>query len=87
MGNTRNYFSDMRTDRHANDDIGGYYHSASGTPDNIVRGRYGSRSPASGQIEETVYTAGPRGWVMLTLFEMQTTEGTLSRYPVNEEEI
>ncbi|XP_064544526.1 fibroin heavy chain [Drosophila montana] len=48
--------------RHANDDIGGYYHSASGTPDNIVRGRYGSRSPASGQIEETVYTAGPRGF-------------------------
>jgi len=47
--------------RHANDDIGGYYHSASGTPDNTVRGRYGSRSPASGQIEETVYTAGPRG--------------------------
>lgn len=53
-------------DRHANDDIGGYYHSASGTPDNIVRGRYGSRSPASGQIEETVYTAGPRGWVSRT---------------------
>jgi len=50
--------------RHANDDIGGYYHSASGTPDNTVRGRYGSRSPASGQIEETVYTAGPRGWVI-----------------------
>ncbi|XP_016964973.1 fibroin heavy chain [Drosophila biarmipes] len=48
--------------RHANDDIGGYYHSASGTPDNTVRGRYGSRSPASGQIEETVYTAGPRGF-------------------------
>ncbi|XP_037722016.1 fibroin heavy chain [Drosophila subpulchrella] len=48
--------------RHANDDIGGYYHSASGTPDNSVRGRYGSRSPASGQIEETVYTAGPRGF-------------------------
>ncbi|KAL7732282.1 hypothetical protein ACLKA6_018514 [Drosophila palustris] len=48
--------------RHANDDIGGFYHSASGTPDNIVRGRYGSRSPASGQIEETVYTAGPRGF-------------------------
>ncbi|KAH8302109.1 hypothetical protein KR044_002788 [Drosophila immigrans] len=48
--------------RHANDDIGGYYHSASGTPDNVVRGRYGSRSPASGQIEETVYSAGPRGF-------------------------
>ncbi|KAH8379683.1 hypothetical protein KR009_006490 [Drosophila setifemur] len=48
--------------RHANDDIGGFYHSASGTPDNTVRGRYGSRSPASGQIEETVYTAGPRGF-------------------------
>ncbi|ALC43643.1 Cpr73D, partial [Drosophila busckii] len=47
---------------HANDDIGGYYHSASGTPDNTVRGRYGSRSPASGQIEETVYTSGPRGF-------------------------
>lgn len=47
--------------RHTNDDIGGYYHSASGTPDNIVRGRYGSRNPATGQVEETVYTAGPRG--------------------------
>ncbi|XP_073843854.1 cuticular protein 73D [Musca autumnalis] len=48
--------------RHTNDDIGGYYHTASGTPDNIVRGRYGSRNPATGQVEETVYTAGPRGF-------------------------
>ncbi|KAI8120199.1 hypothetical protein CVS40_8508 [Lucilia cuprina] len=46
---------------HRNDDFGGYYHSASGTPDNIVRGRYGSRNPATGNVEETVYTAGPRG--------------------------
>ncbi|KAL9908540.1 cuticular protein 73D [Glossina fuscipes fuscipes] len=48
--------------RHTNDDIGGFYHSASASPDNIVRGRYGSRNPATGQIEETVYTAGPRGF-------------------------
>uniref|UniRef100_A0A1I8N2D6 Cuticle protein n=2 Tax=Musca domestica TaxID=7370 RepID=A0A1I8N2D6_MUSDO len=48
--------------RHTNDDIGGYYHTASGTPDNVVRGRYGSRNPATGQVEETVYTAGPRGF-------------------------
>lgn len=47
--------------RHRNDDFGGYYHSASGTPDNIVRGRYGSRNPATGKVEETIYTAGPRG--------------------------
>lgn len=66
MGNTQLHFGYSSffvivLDRHANDDIGGFYHSASGTPDNVVRGRYGSRSPASGQIEETVYTAGPRG--------------------------
>uniref|UniRef100_A0A1A9W7H6 Cuticle protein 6 n=1 Tax=Glossina brevipalpis TaxID=37001 RepID=A0A1A9W7H6_9MUSC len=48
--------------RHTNDDIGSFYHSASASPDNIVRGRYGSRNPATGQIEETVYTAGPRGF-------------------------
>ncbi|XP_046808758.1 uncharacterized protein LOC111683423 [Lucilia cuprina] len=47
---------------HRNDDFGGYYHSASGTPDNVVRGRYGSRNPATGNVEETVYTAGPRGF-------------------------
>ncbi|KAH8390623.1 hypothetical protein KR215_008476 [Drosophila sulfurigaster] len=61
MANTQLHFGYF-WNRHANDDIGGYYHSASGTPDNVVRGRYGSRSPASGQIEETVYTAGPRGF-------------------------
>ncbi|XP_075161339.1 cuticular protein 73D [Haematobia irritans] len=48
--------------RHSNDDVGSYYHSASGTPDNLVQGRYGSRNPATGQVEETVYTAGPRGF-------------------------
>ncbi|XP_054732422.1 uncharacterized protein LOC129240553 isoform X1 [Anastrepha obliqua] len=48
--------------RHANYDIGSYYHSAMAGPDNIVRGRYGSRNPATGQVEEVVYTAGPRGF-------------------------
>lgn len=28
-----------------------------------MRGRYGSRNAESGRIEETVYTAGRRGWV------------------------
>ncbi|CAD7083002.1 unnamed protein product [Hermetia illucens] len=46
----------------SNKDIGGHYHEATGSADKIVRGRYGARSPASGRIEETVYTAGPRGF-------------------------
>ncbi|CAD7004523.1 unnamed protein product [Ceratitis capitata] len=48
--------------RHSNNDIGGYYHSASASPDNTVSGRYGSRNPLTGQVEEVVYTAGPRGF-------------------------
>ncbi|XP_014093148.3 uncharacterized protein [Bactrocera oleae] len=48
--------------RHSNDDIGSFYHSASSTPDNIVQGRYGSRNPTTGQLEEVAYTAGPRGF-------------------------
>ncbi|XP_055911908.1 uncharacterized protein LOC129945949 [Eupeodes corollae] len=48
--------------RHSNDDIGSYYHSAAGNPDNKIRGRYGSRNPSNGRVEETVYTAGPRGF-------------------------
>ncbi|XP_055847051.1 uncharacterized protein LOC129912706 [Episyrphus balteatus] len=48
--------------RHSNDDIGSYYHSVAGNPDNSIRGRYGSRNPSNGRVEETVYTAGPRGF-------------------------
>ncbi|XP_011212953.2 uncharacterized protein LOC105232792 [Bactrocera dorsalis] len=48
--------------RHSNDDIGSFYHSASSSPDNIVQGRYGARNPSTGQLEEVVYTAGPRGF-------------------------
>lgn len=47
----------------ANRDRGAAFHEARGTPDKVVRGRFGSRSPANGRIEETVYTAGPRGYV------------------------
>ncbi|XP_058834686.1 uncharacterized protein LOC131691937 isoform X2 [Topomyia yanbarensis] len=45
-----------------NSDVGGHYHTASGNPKTIVRGRYGSRQPDTGRVEETVYTAGPRGF-------------------------
>lgn len=48
--------------RHSNDDIGSFYHSSSSSPDNIVQGRYGSRNPATGKVEEVVYTAGPLGF-------------------------
>uniref|UniRef100_A0A182JYI4 Uncharacterized protein n=1 Tax=Anopheles christyi TaxID=43041 RepID=A0A182JYI4_9DIPT len=44
------------------DTPGGHYHTASGNPKTIVRGRYGSRQPDTGRVEETVYTAGPRGF-------------------------
>lgn len=47
--------------RYSNSDQGGHYHTSSGNNAIKVRGRYGSRNPASGQIDETVYTAGPRG--------------------------
>ncbi|XP_038121609.1 uncharacterized protein LOC6039535 [Culex quinquefasciatus] len=42
--------------------VGGHYHTASGNPKTIVRGRFGSRQPDTGRVEETVYTAGPRGF-------------------------
>ncbi len=47
--------------RLSNSDYGSHYHSASGANNQIVRGRYGSRNPESGRVEETTYTAGPRG--------------------------
>ncbi|KAL5289462.1 hypothetical protein ACFFRR_009527 [Megaselia abdita] len=47
---------------HRNDDYGRYYHSAKGYPNQIVRGRYGSRDPATGKVEEVKYTSGPRGF-------------------------
>uniref|UniRef100_A0A336LI73 CSON014433 protein n=1 Tax=Culicoides sonorensis TaxID=179676 RepID=A0A336LI73_CULSO len=46
----------------SNSDIGGHYHTASGNPSTSISGRYGSRNPETGQIDETVYTAGPRGF-------------------------
>ncbi|XP_058123902.1 uncharacterized protein LOC131281614 [Anopheles ziemanni] len=44
------------------DTPGAHYHTASGNPKTVVRGRYGSRQPDTGRVEETVYTAGPRGF-------------------------
>uniref|UniRef100_A0A182WCB8 Uncharacterized protein n=1 Tax=Anopheles minimus TaxID=112268 RepID=A0A182WCB8_9DIPT len=44
------------------DTPGAHYHTASGNPKTIVRGRYGSRQPDTGRVEETIYTAGPRGF-------------------------
>ncbi|GBP27635.1 hypothetical protein EVAR_102890_1 [Eumeta japonica] len=58
----------MRFNHHAgyaNQDRGASYHIASGTPggpNQVVKGSFGSRSPATGQIHDTVYTAGPRGF-------------------------
>lgn len=47
--------------RYQNNDEGGHYHEASGNARTKVRGRYGARTPPSGKIDETVYSAGPRG--------------------------
>lgn len=46
--------------RYENKDQGAHYHKSTG---NVVkvRGRFGSRSPVDGRIDEVVYTAGPRG--------------------------
>ncbi|KAG5678108.1 hypothetical protein PVAND_007809 [Polypedilum vanderplanki] len=44
-----------------NKDQGAHYHKATGSVVK-VRGRYGSRNPATSRIDETVYTAGPRGY-------------------------
>ncbi|XP_063698107.1 uncharacterized protein LOC134829046 [Culicoides brevitarsis] len=46
----------------SNSDEGSHYHTAAGNPSTAISGRYGSRNPENGQIEETVYTAGPRGF-------------------------
>ncbi|GAB0100339.1 uncharacterized protein DMENIID0001_163650 [Sergentomyia squamirostris] len=43
-------------------DKGGHYHMSSGNPKTIIRGRYGARNPETGSIDETVYTAGARGF-------------------------
>lgn len=56
-----NFFNFYRLSN--SDTTGGHYHSASGSVNQIVRGRYGSRSPANNRIEEVTYTAGPRGLV------------------------
>ncbi|XP_037040402.1 uncharacterized protein LOC119077324 isoform X2 [Bradysia coprophila] len=46
----------------SNNDYGAHYHTASGANNKIVRGRYGSRNPETGRVDETTYTAGPRGF-------------------------
>ncbi|KAF6211670.1 hypothetical protein GE061_012183 [Apolygus lucorum] len=43
-------------------DAGNHYHSAVATKDNSVIGRFGSRDPAKGQVVETQYTSGKRGY-------------------------
>lgn len=50
---------------YSNSDEGSHYHEASGNPKVLVRGRYGARNPETQKIDETVYTAGPRGLVYL----------------------
>lgn len=49
--------------RLSNSDFGSHTHSAVGSPNGVVRGRYASRNPETGRVEETQYTAGPRGYV------------------------
>jgi hypothetical protein len=60
-----NYFFldliDAQFHSYQNNDQGSHYHQSSGKSSTKVRGRYGSRSPVNGRIDETVYTAGPRG--------------------------
>jgi hypothetical protein len=51
----------FRTVSYENNDKGGHYHEASGNVRKEVRGRYGARTPPNGKVDETVYTAGPRG--------------------------
>ncbi|XP_073992924.1 uncharacterized protein isoform X2 [Rhodnius prolixus] len=43
-------------------DFGGHYHAAVATADNQVAGRFGSRDPSTGNIVETQYTSGRRGF-------------------------
>ncbi|KAK9887406.1 hypothetical protein WA026_022342 [Henosepilachna vigintioctopunctata] len=38
------------------------YHYAQGNRNNVVRGEFGGRNPKTGNIDKTVYTAGPRGF-------------------------
>lgn len=49
--------------RYANKDRGGSYHLARGNANNVVGGRFGAREPGTDEIKETIYTAGPRGYV------------------------
>ena len=49
--------------RYKNSDYGQHYHQATGNARQVVKGRYGSRAADTGKVEETVYTAGPRGYV------------------------
>ncbi|XP_065212305.1 uncharacterized protein Cpr73D [Planococcus citri] len=43
-------------------DTGAHYHTAAGSRDNTVSGRYGFRDPTSRRITQTTYTAGDRGF-------------------------
>ncbi|XP_044728573.1 translation initiation factor IF-2-like [Chrysoperla carnea] len=47
---------------YANRDRGASYHFADANARNVVRGKFGSRNPGTGRIDETIYTAGPRGY-------------------------
>ncbi|XP_003242606.1 uncharacterized protein LOC100570518 [Acyrthosiphon pisum] len=38
------------------------FHSAAANKDNVVSGRFGSRSPETGRIVQTSYSSGPRGF-------------------------
>ncbi|KAL3280578.1 hypothetical protein HHI36_003811 [Cryptolaemus montrouzieri] len=38
------------------------YHYADANRNNIVRGEFGGRNPKTGNIDRTIYTAGPRGY-------------------------
>ncbi|XP_025206416.1 uncharacterized protein LOC112602523 [Melanaphis sacchari] len=38
------------------------FHSAAASKDNVVSGRFGSRSPETGRIVQTSYSSGPRGF-------------------------
>ena len=55
-----NFVPSARIWRYENKDRGAHYHKSTGSVIK-VRGRYGSRSPVDGRIDEVVYTAGARG--------------------------
>lgn len=46
-------------------DDGTQFHAAKGNPLTKVQGKYGIRNPHDGSTDETFYTAGPKGFVIL----------------------